>query len=75
MQSDAKPERIAAETLLLLEDSDRRQQMKQEFQNVRKCLGFGRASDNLAAIIAAELGLPSPPGVVLPLDWASRYVH
>jgi lipid-A-disaccharide synthase len=66
MQGDFTPDRVAAETLALLNDPDRRSKMLSDLADVRRRLGRGgasdRAADAVAEALAARRGDPAPPG-------------
>ena len=69
------PERIAAETMTVLQNRTLRQQMREEFQRVRELLGSQRPSATLAAAVAEELGIGRHPLVFLSRSSMSQYVH
>jgi lipid-A-disaccharide synthase len=58
IQGDFTPARVARETLALLEDSSRLQEMRDHLVAVRKRLGETGASARAAAAIAQEVGVP-----------------
>jgi len=55
IQHDATGEKIAAEITRIVEDGDYRRQMKQDLQAVKRLLGEGGGSSNLARLAAEML--------------------
>jgi len=57
IQGDAIDTRLAEEGLCLLEDAERREEMKEDLRLVREQLGQGGASERVAALAAEMMGL------------------
>lgn len=57
IQQDCRPERIAAATARLLDNSDAVFRMKEQFATIREKLGPGGAAERAAAAVAAEIEL------------------